>query len=244
MKQLPDRHWVARNQLRQENFADVVITPDAPTLTASLGINRDLDTFDKCLAQTRIWLREYADGRQRHASRNLVILNVLQGRTHSEWNQWFDEVKQFQADFHGWAFAGDLRADWPFVIDRILMMLEGGWLDRCPWLHWLGLGSVSSAVILTAIRDGIRQATGNYALEISFDDSMSSVAAPMGWDAPALPLLGRNHAVVSSIELPDDRTLVGSDLPFSPANSPLARRMTVGQVCHRTSGKSTWDKQS
>lgn len=250
MTKLPPPAWFEANWRAQELFADIALTPDAPTQAASKGRNKDLRTYAECLRWTRRWLTEYAKRRERRGQ-GPVILNVLQGRTEEEWEHWLAMAVSFQGALGGgWAFAGALRARWGFVLSRILHMMEKKLLDGVPWIHFLGLGSVSTAVILTAIRDGLRTALSNPRLEISFDDAQSAIAHSQGFAVPVLPQIGPYHAVVSAMDLPDDPTLIGCGLPFSPANGPLVYRgMTLGHICHRQPDPSakrptTWDHQS
>lgn len=243
-KCLPDPRWVRANQLGQERFADVAIAPDAPTLAADLKINKDLDTFDKCLSNTRLWLEDYVERRQRRGKGPPIVLNVLQGRSPEEWDRWIDQARQFQSEFQGWAFAGGMRQEWAFLLERIAEMLARGELDRCPWLHWLGVGNVGAAIVLTAIRDGIREATGNHALEVSFDDAQGNIGPAKGWSVPILPDLGPRRAIIRSAKLPNDVRHIGSEELFTLGSSPLTEGgMTLGHVCVRR-GSSTRDLQA
>ena len=46
----------------------------------------------------------------------------MQGRSGSEADTWYAMAKAFK--FDGWAFAGDLKADYYEVIRRILIMID------------------------------------------------------------------------------------------------------------------------
>lgn len=223
----------------QEDHGDVGLTLDVPTGPVLRDPHYRWKTSRDCLDATLGHLAFYRANRK---STHLKLLNVLQGNTPTEADAWYDAVKQY--DFDGWAFAGLLRQNIPYLLRRIIRMANEKQLDGKNYIHVLGTANLETAVMLTAIQRGLHPYFPN--LRISFDTS--TPFRQMNWNqAMTLPQLTPKRMTMHTVKAPDDPKFIGSDIPW-PWPSPLGDKMKMGDYCVRrpptTSTASCLDTQS
>ena len=205
-----------------ENTADVAMTLDVPTGPVLKAGYRFQSTQD-CLAATIDHLRFF----QRHRVPGKVrFLNVLHGNTASEADAWYDAVKQFP--FEGWAFAGVLRHNVEYFLQRIIKMADENQLQGKTWIHVLGTCELETAVLLTALQRAINLHMG-IPLRISYDTSSPFRILSFG-RVYTLPKFEAKKMHMGGSYAPDGKAFVGSQLRW-PWPSPLGDRMTLGDFC-------------
>lgn len=105
------------------------------------------------------------------------LLNVLQGRNHTESKHWYEAVKHYP--FQGWAFASAHQSCPSMIVARLLDMHNDGILENVGWLHVLGTAKLEMGCVLTAIQQEVRK-LGYTQFQISFDAASATTAAVNG----------------------------------------------------------------
>ncbi len=207
----------------QERWGDVGMTLDVPLKAIDMP-QSGFTTFKECLNMTVQNLTFIVKYRDRSAP--LRLLNVLQGRTPKEADQWYDAVKGFP--FEGWAVGGVLKLDLHDVMRRILIMLEEGRLTSgTAWLHFLGVESPRMAVVLTALKQALRRILPT--MEITFDAATPFTSFTRGAGQAVLGLRLDNERFNFQRHTLQDLSSLDPSTPL-PLHSPLADRLTVGMV--------------
>jgi hypothetical protein len=135
---------------------------DLDGMSRASGLSID---YTACLVQTKINNDRFRDERTPGATR---FLNVLQGRNEAESRHWFDAVKHYP--FEGWAFAGAHKDHFSLIVRRLLDMRNEGLLQRCDWLHVLGVSTLAIGCLLTAVQRAVREFV-NPRFQISYDSA-------------------------------------------------------------------------
>jgi hypothetical protein len=116
------------------------------------------------------------------------FLNVLQGATHSEAEDWYQEMKHFcdpavypDRHFDGWGMGGQNMCDVHLILNRLVALrydnlLQPGVHD---WMHFLGTSKLEWAVLLTVIQRAVRKYV-NPQFTISFDCASPFLATANG----------------------------------------------------------------
>lgn len=157
-----------------EAHADEAITLDVPTRVITPGLP-PFDSFDTALATTLDNNRFFA----RHRTGRVRFLSVLQGETSADAVAWYEAVKV--QPFEGWAFGGSLRVHYVHVVAMLLRLIADGLLKpERNRLHFLGVGTLTHAVMLSAIQQALREHLGDDHLLITFDTSSPSHLAANG----------------------------------------------------------------
>lgn len=169
-------------------YTDLAMTLDVPTFNMYQGKCHRFKTLEDCLYQTLKYLAEFEEwGAQKHH-----FLNVLQGEGLSDADQWYDAVKHY--DFYGWAIAGPQKKQMKHILWRVLALIEDGKFDRDEtWLHFLGVADLKTAVLLTKLRDVLRDKYSTCHIEVSFDTSTPFKIAGRAFSAYTLPVLGKGN---------------------------------------------------
>ena len=129
---------------------------------ATEGRNRErtgLKTFKDCLDGSLYNYEFFAKHRvPRGEPGSTKFLNILQGSTEEDAEEWYRNVKDFE--FEGWAFGGGLivAKDMRYILRRIITLRDEGLLKEgeLDWIHILGVGKIDWAVMLTCIQRRIR----------------------------------------------------------------------------------------
>lgn len=238
-----DTIW-ARKQIFdwQRRHCDFGMTIDVPT-AAIANENSDYTEFSECLADTYRHLKDYQHFYEKD---KFPLLNVMQGRSGGEADTWYDMAKQFK--FDGWAFAGDLKANYYEVIRRVLIMIDEGRIsERENWIHFLGKGTFEFGVLLTILRDSIRHKTGLGDFHISFDTCSPGLGAMRYRKVYTTPKFTAKSFTIQSEPFPfSDHRYYGSSQPFIWQYSPIAKHLTMGDliVKNQTHANSRMDMLS
>lgn len=208
----------------EEQHGDYGMTLDVPTGPLVRNpASYSYRSFADCLTQTLGYLDTFD---RKRTSASLKLLNVLQGNTPAEADEWYDAVKKF--DFEGWAFAGLLRNDIPQLLRRILTMADENQLQSKVWIHVLGTSDLETAVLLTGLQRSINRHI-NPTLRISYDTSspFRALATKSAYSLPNLTLKGMSMPMRT---VPDSHDLIGSQEQW-PWPSPVGDRITLGDFC-------------
>jgi len=229
-----------------EHTADYSMILDIPAWAAA-PVNRErtgLTSFNDCLQGTLF----NNDFFVRNRKGQTKYLNVLQGGNNNEADIWYDAVKHY--DFEGWAMGGNNMRDIDLAIRRIVKMRDEGLLEPGrDVIHFLGTSKLEWAVVLTAIQRKLRETNPN--MKVTFDCASPFIATAHG--QVYTQHVHRNDRFSYIMDkAPDNKILADSKTPF-PWNSPIADRMTMGDLCYYKpgmlnklgkEGKTSWDSFS
>lgn len=215
------RDWALRFL---EAHADEAITLDVPTRVITPNCP-PFDSFKAALAVTVDNNRYFA----RHRTASVRFLSVLQGETSADAFSWYSAVKG--QPFEGWAFGGSLRKDYVHVVGMVLRLIADGLLgpDRNR-LHFLGVSSLSHAVMLSALQISLRSHLADDAFQITFDTSTPStlmMAGKMFGYADLSP----TSFTMSIFAPPSDHVHAGWPSPFPVKSSRISEGLLVSDLC-------------
>lgn len=215
------RDWALRFL---DAHADEAITLDVPTRVITPG-QPPFDSFSTALAVTIENNRFFA----RHRTSSMRLLSVLQGETNADALTWYDAVKA--QPFEGWAFGGSLRTDYIHVVSMILRLIADGLLgpDRNR-LHFLGVSSLSHAVMLSALQIALRAHLTDDALQITFDTSTPSTLMSNG-QMLGYPDLSPTTFTMSVFAPPSGHIHASWPTPFPVKSSRISERLLISDLC-------------
>ena len=116
------------------------------------------------------------------------FLNVLQGATHSEAEDWYQTMKHYcdpavypDTHFDGWSMGGQNMCDVHLILKRLVALRYDNLLQEGvhDWMHFLGTSKLEWAVLLTVIQRAIRKYV-NPSFTISFDCASPFLATANG----------------------------------------------------------------
>jgi hypothetical protein len=116
------------------------------------------------------------------------FLNVLQGRSHTQSEDWYAEMKKYcdpniypDTHFNGWAFGGQNKIDVHLMLTRLVDIIYDGLLQegKHDLIHCLGVSILEYAVLFTDIQKAIRK-YHNPKLQITFDCASPFFSAAKG----------------------------------------------------------------
>ena len=116
------------------------------------------------------------------------FLNVLQGRNHTQSEDWYAEMKKYcdpnvypDNHFNGWAFGGQNKIDVHLMLTRMVDIIHDGLLreGKHDLIHCLGTSILEYAVLFTDIQKAIRK-YHNPKLQITFDCASPFYSAAKG----------------------------------------------------------------
>ena len=116
------------------------------------------------------------------------ILNVLQGASHTDADEWYDTMKHYcdtaqypDTHFNGWAMGGQNMCDVHLILRRLVALRYDNLLQEGvhDWMHFLGTSKLEWAVLLTVIQRAVRK-YANPAFSISFDCASPFLATANG----------------------------------------------------------------
>lgn len=164
------------------------------------------DAFHNCLNGT-VWNNNFFI--KHRVPGATKFLNVLQGRTIEEANEWYDAVTPFsdtrkhgERAFEGWALGGSTGGD-PSLTARLLVRLrDDGLLDGSDrWIHVLGRSRLSTAVYLASLNRALATHV-NENIQISYDAASAFLYAVNG------------NYVTDYIVSPKALNLISSEFPM------------------------------
>jgi hypothetical protein len=200
------------------------------------------------------------------------FLNVLQGRNHTQSDDWYEEMKKYcdpnvypDNHFNGWAFGGQNKIDIHLTLKRIVNIIHDGLLEPGihDLIHCLGTSILEYAVLFTDIQKAVRK-YHNPNLQITFD-----CASPFYSAAKGLAYFNTNieHDKKWSYQMEktaEKKSYALDNRKFSAAvlqdgihkvftDSPVTDKMIMKDLCYRGVGflgqhgketKTSWDTLS
>jgi hypothetical protein len=236
----------------------------SPAGAAATGIS----TYAEAVKGTRInneyWMK--------HRTGRCKFLNVLQGENHTEADDWYDQMKDFndpklypQTHFNGWAMGGQNMCDIHLVLRRLVQMIRDGLLEKGKhdWMHFLGTSKLEWACLLTDIQRAVRK-HHNEDFTISFDCASPFLANAKGLVYDQLRMGDGDKwtysmaAGIDNKKYATDNRLYGDvarddDIIPNFMDSHISKHLVVNDVCTYApgdlnmigkEGKTSWDSFS
>lgn len=227
-------------------------------MSAANGLSLD---YNACLTQSLLNLDYFVQNR--HLGKT-NLLNVLQGRTERESKVWYDAVKGYPLE--GWAFAGAHQSALSLTMARLLDMYDDGLLQNAKWIHFLGISTLDTAYIFTAMLRCIRQVNAD--IGISFDTSSPFKAAAnfqfcssfrfdkygVGIATTSMPAVGKATDTRTLNLLCEDQAkpisikragmMHATEIIPCPARTAIGDKVTVSELCSGSTGSSLLDNDS
>jgi len=147
-----------------------------------------ITTHEQAVAATKFNNEYFIKNRKGKNEGGAKFLNVLQGATHTEAEDWYQEMKHFcdpavypNRHFDGWGMGGQNMCDVHLILKRLVALrydnlLQPGVHD---WMHFLGTSKLEWAVLLTVIQRAVRKYV-NPQFTISFDCASPFLATANG----------------------------------------------------------------
>jgi hypothetical protein len=200
------------------------------------------------------------------------FLNVLQGETHADADDWYERMKKYcdpkqypGRHFNGWAMGGQNMCDVHLVLRRLVTMRFDGLLVEGlhDWMHFLGTSKLEWAVLLTDIQRAVRKYV-NPAFTISFDCASPFLASANGQIYIQTETEDRGKWTYRMVPSVDNKKYAKDTRKFSDAvlqdgrfsaftDSPVSNRIQINDVCYYApgmlnkigkEGKTSWDSFS
>ncbi|RCU49165.1 hypothetical protein DU002_12480 [Corallincola holothuriorum] len=221
-----NRQFIEESFAFSKNYIDIAIAGDIPTFAVEQKTSVIYKTFDDCL-QTTVGALEIIKELNQAQQEPVKFLNVIQGATQAEGDIWYEDIKQY--DCFGYAISGIQRDSVKYLLIRMLALIAGGKFNRDEtWLHFLGVGNLTYAVLLTVLLDALRARFPKLALNISYDSSTAFTMNPKSGD------------FYTDIDLSDNWTInkdkvvvkdwVDSNKTFPSQSSAVSKIITEGNV--------------
>ena len=141
-------------------------------------------TIEEAITATHINNEYFINNR----SGKCKFLNVLQGRNHTQSDDWYEEMKKYcdpniypENHFNGWAFGGQNKIDVHLMLRRLIGIIYDGLLceGKHDLIHCLGVSILEYAVLFTDVQKAIRK-YHNPKLQITFDCASPFFSAAKG----------------------------------------------------------------
>lgn len=227
-----------------------------------------ISTIEEAISATHINNEYFIKNR----SGKCKFLNVLQGRNHTQSDDWYNEMKKYcdpkvypDNHFNGWAFGGQNKIDVELMLNRFVDIIHDGLLEqgKHDLVHCLGVSIMEYAILFTDIQKAIRK-YHNPNLRITFD-----CASPFFSAAKGLAYFNNSfeHGKKWSYSMEktaENKDYANDNRKFSTAvlqdgihklftDSPITDRMVLKDLCYRGKGfigqhgketKTSWDTLS
>lgn len=200
------------------------------------------------------------------------FLNVLQGNSYEEADDWYDKMKNYcdpvhypEHHFDGWAMGGQHVADPELALRRLVNIVHDGLLQqgKHDWIHFLGMGKVPWGCFLTDVQNSLRK-YHNPDVTISMDSASPFLMVANGGIYTQLVTEDRGRWTTVMDGSVDDKKYSADTRPFSTVlkenrgykafeESPISSRLQGKDVCvykpgdlNRIGkeGKTSWDMLS
>ncbi|MEY4333146.1 MAG: hypothetical protein RLZZ196_1884 [Bacteroidota bacterium] len=236
----------------------------SPAGIKATGISSYQDAVNATKYNNQYWIK--------HRTGACKFLNVLQGETHSEAEDWYQQMKEFcdpkvygDKAFNGWAMGGQNMCDIHLVLKRLVALRHDGLLEKGQqdWMHFLGTSKLEWAVLLTDIQRAVRK-YHNENFTISFDCASPFLATANGQIYIQTETEDRTKWVYRMVPSADDKKYASDTRLFKDAviqdkifknfqSSPIIDQVEMKDVCIYApgdknkigkEGKTSWDSFS
>ena len=174
-----------------DNISNYCMTLDIPTwvihdkkASEACGIKHLHEAIDATRYNNEYFMKH----RKGAKNGGTKILNVLQGDSHENAENWYqimkeycDPVKYPDTHFDGWAMGGQNMSDVHLILRRLVALRYDNLLQEGihDWMHFLGTSKLEYAVLLTVIQRAVRKYV-NPKFTISFDCASPFLATANG----------------------------------------------------------------
>ena len=227
-----------------------------------------ISTIEEAITATHInneYFIQNRDGRCK-------FLNVLQGRNHTQSDDWYAEMKKYcdtniygDRAFNGWAFGGQNKIDIHLMLKRLVHIIHDGFLEegKQDLIHCLGTSILEYAVLFTDIQKAIRK-YHNPKLQITFDCASPFFAAAKGlaynnntFEHGTKWTYAMNKTAEDKKYATDTRKysvgVLADGIHKQFTDSPVTDKLVMKDICYRGQGfigqhgketKTSWDTLS
>ena len=258
-----------------DGVADYGMTLDIPTWIVNnpeAGAKVGILKHEEAIAATHYNNEYFIKHRKGVEAGGVKILNVLQGSSHEEAEEWYQLMKGYcdpaihpGCHFNGWAMGGQNMCDVHLILKRLIALKYDGLLQEGvhDWMHFLGTSKLEWAVLLTVIQRNVRKYI-NPSFTISFDCASPFLATANGqvYYENAFPQNGKwSYKMQSSA---DDKKYSTDTRKFSDAvvqdgifstftDSPITDMCQMKDICYYKpgdlnkngkEGRTSWDSFS
>lgn len=209
-----------------------------------------------------------------HRDGRCKFLTVLQGDTHTQADEWYEEMKEFcdpkrypDRHFNGWAMGSQNKCDMHLVLKRLVALIWDGLLEpgKQDWVHYLGTSKLEWAMAFTQIQRAIRR-YHNPKLTISYDCASPFLATANGQVYYENRLEDGGKWSYKMTKCVDDKKYSGDTRLFRDAlladlpqdwpqfmDSPIMQRTQMRDICYyapgqlnkiNKEGRTSWDSFS
>lgn len=207
-----------------------------------------------------------------HRSGKCKFLNVMQGLTHTQSDQWYQEMKKYcdpkiypDNHFNGWAFGGQTKIDIDLMLQRLVHIIHDGLLEpgKHDLLHCLGTSILEYAVLFTDIQRAIRK-YHNPKFKITFDCASPFFSAAKGLAYFNTNIEHDRKWSYSMEKTAENKKYASDNRKFSDAvlqdgihkiftDSPVTDKLLIKDLCYRGKNfltpagkptKTSWDTLS
>ena len=174
-----------------DGVSDYAMTLDIPTWVAldkEAGEKCGISTHQEAVDATKFNNDYFMQHRKGVKNGGTKILNVLQGASHDEAEDWYQTMKHYcdpaqypDTHFNGWAMGGQNMCDIQLILKRLVSLRYDNLLQEGvhDWMHFLGTSKLEWAVLLTVIQRAVRKYV-NPSFTISFDCASPFLATANG----------------------------------------------------------------
>jgi hypothetical protein len=200
------------------------------------------------------------------------FLNVLQGETHTDAEDWYQHMKKYcdpkiygDRAFNGWGMGGQNMCDIHLILKRLVSLRFDGLLEQGhqDWMHFLGTSKLEWALLLTDIQRAVRK-YHNPDFSISFDCASPFLATANGQIYVQTETEDRRKWTYRMTGAPDDKAyhldtrlykdaVIQDNLLKIFENSPIMDQIKLNDICiygpndtnkNGKVGKTSWDSFS
>lgn len=203
---------------------------------------------------------------------NCKFLNVLQGETHADADDWYNKMKKYcdtsvygDRAFNGWAMGGQNMCDIHLVLKRLVALRFDGLLEKGKhdWMHFLGTSKLEWATLLTDVQNAVRK-YHNENFTISFDCASPFLATANGQIYIQTEIQDRTKWIYRMVPSADNKKYATDTRLFKDAvmqdkifknfqSSPIIDQCLMKDICIYKpgdlnkigkEGKTSWDSFS
>ena len=227
-----------------------------------------IETIEDAITATHINNKYFIENR----TGKCKFLNVLQGRNHTQSDEWYQEMKDYcdpkkypDNHFNGWAFGGQTKIDISLFLKRLVHIIHDDLLQPGvhDWIHCLGTSILEWSLIFSDTQRALRKHV-NPNVTISFD-----CASPFFSAAKGLAYFNNTFEDRGKWSYQMEKTAENKNFSTDNRNfragvlaegihelftdSPVTARMTMSDLCYRGVGfigqhnketKTSWDTLS
>lgn len=214
-----------------------------------------ITSYDDAVEAT-IYNNEYF---MKHRNGNCKFLNVLQGETHDDAEDWYNKMKKFcdpalypDTHFDGWSMGGQNMCDAELVLKRVVTLKFDNLLQegKHDWMHFLGTSKLEWACFLTDVQRAVRKYV-NPNFTISYDCASPFLATANGQVYITTELDDRSKWVYRMVPSVDNKKYAQDARLFKDAviqdgifsvfdPSPLIDQVEIKDICIYGHGVPNW----